>query len=207
MGLLLSTTNTVDSITTPNDFFYGGAASLQHYAAPSLSFQQTTDFNLINQLSETLLQNSIEPLEQYLLNRNRVIKQYRVEEEENQEENDLKLDFNFTAEGPPTALPYTLNAGPFTSSENVVVGPAGYLASQLNGKVVRSFLSSNHGPIALGSGSLGIIRHPLTNAIYLGSGSLGYISPQQHQNSLVDILKRHDRPHLPSPLHFGHQYD
>lgn len=190
-----------------NNFVYNNHQFFLPAAAPLLSSPTpTTNLDLIS-LSETLLHNSVETaINQYFVNGYRELKQYRVEEEENQEENDLKLDFNFTSTV-PSLYSYTLSAPLLPAPSGVHVGNGGYLVSPFNGKIVRSFYGKNHGPIALGSGSLGVLRDPVTGAIFLGSGSLGYISPQQHQNSLVDILKRHDRTHLAGPLHFGHQYD
>ncbi|XP_055637880.1 uncharacterized protein LOC129776325 [Toxorhynchites rutilus septentrionalis] len=66
-------------------------------------------------------------------------------------------------------------------------------------------LTTNHGPIALGSGSLGYIIGP--NGVSIGSGSLGYISHQQHRETLADILSRRNRKLSPGPLHFGHAHD
>lgn len=54
---------------------------------------------------------------------------------------------------------------------------------------------------AVGSGSLGFVRHP-NGAIYLGSGSLGYINDQQRSNALQDIRNR-PNPGA-GPLSFGH---
>lgn len=59
----------------------------------------------------------------------------------------------------------------------------------------------HHGPIALGSGSLGYIR--LSNgAIFLGSGSLGYINDQQRAGAIENIKNRSTPG--PGPLSFGH---
>ncbi|XP_053692372.1 uncharacterized protein LOC128740832 [Sabethes cyaneus] len=66
-------------------------------------------------------------------------------------------------------------------------------------------LTKNHGPVALGSGSLGYIHGP--NGVVFGSGSLGYISHQQHRNSLSEIVARRSRKLRPGPLHFGHNHD
>ncbi|XP_038114145.1 uncharacterized protein LOC6038911 isoform X1 [Culex quinquefasciatus] len=66
-------------------------------------------------------------------------------------------------------------------------------------------LTKNHGPVALGSGSIGIVHGP--NGVALGSGSLGYISHQQHRDTLSDLVARKSRKHRPGPLHFGHNHD
>lgn len=66
-------------------------------------------------------------------------------------------------------------------------------------------LTKNHGPVALGSGSLGYIHGP--NGVVFGSGSLGYISHQQHRDSLSEIVARRSRKLRPGPLHFGHNHD
>lgn len=56
------------------------------------------------------------------------------------------------------------------------------------------------GPVAVGSGSLGFVRHA-NGAIYLGSGSLGYIDNQQ-QSDAVNSIRNRQSPE-PSPLTFG----
>uniref|UniRef100_A0A182F4C1 Uncharacterized protein n=1 Tax=Anopheles albimanus TaxID=7167 RepID=A0A182F4C1_ANOAL len=66
-------------------------------------------------------------------------------------------------------------------------------------------LTHNHGPIALGSGSLGYIHGP--NGVTVGSGSLGYISHQQHRETLAELIERKKSKHLPSPLTFGHNHN
>uniref|UniRef100_A0A182QVW1 Uncharacterized protein n=1 Tax=Anopheles farauti TaxID=69004 RepID=A0A182QVW1_9DIPT len=66
-------------------------------------------------------------------------------------------------------------------------------------------LTRNHGPIALGSGSLGYIHGP--NGVTVGSGSLGYISHQQHRETLAELIERKKSKHLPSPLTFGHNHN
>ncbi|XP_053661908.1 uncharacterized protein LOC128711068 [Anopheles marshallii] len=66
-------------------------------------------------------------------------------------------------------------------------------------------LTKNHGPIALGSGSLGYIHGP--NGVTVGSGSLGYISHQQHRETLAELIERKKSKHLPSPLTFGHNHN
>lgn len=64
-------------------------------------------------------------------------------------------------------------------------------------------LNKNHGPIALGSGSLGYITTP-NGGISLGSGSLGYISHKQHTETVSQIAARKKQVSVPSPLTFGH---
>lgn len=66
-------------------------------------------------------------------------------------------------------------------------------------------LTRNHGPVALGSGSIGYIHGP--NGVAIGSGSLGYISHKQHRESLQELVLRKSRKHRPGPLHFGHNHD
>lgn len=66
-------------------------------------------------------------------------------------------------------------------------------------------LTRNHGPVALGSGSIGYIHGP--NGVTIGSGSLGYISHKQHRESLQELIERKSRKHRPGPLHFGHNHD
>ncbi|XP_055386585.1 uncharacterized protein LOC129615410 [Condylostylus longicornis] len=73
------------------------------------------------------------------------------------------------------------------------------LAGQILHPVTR-----NHGPIALGSGSLGYIQ--LRNgAAHLGSGSLGYITAPQASQAVIDAKTRKTLA-PPGPLHFGHNF-
>ncbi|XP_055386582.1 uncharacterized protein LOC129615408 [Condylostylus longicornis] len=65
-------------------------------------------------------------------------------------------------------------------------------------------ITTGHGPIALGSGSLGYIQ--LRNGeAQLGSGSLGYISGQQASRALLDARTR-KALQPPGPLQFGHSF-
>ena len=71
------------------------------------------------------------------------------------------------------------------------------------GGLKQSFIqpvTRNHGPVALGSGSLGYIQLP-NGAAYLGSGSLGYISGQQANQAIADAKTRKGN-NPPGPLHF-----
>ena len=61
-------------------------------------------------------------------------------------------------------------------------------------------LNVNSGAIAVGSGSLGFVRHP-SGAIFLGSGSLGYINDQQRADAITSIKNRQSPE--PGPLSFG----
>ncbi|XP_037921764.1 uncharacterized protein LOC119658433 [Hermetia illucens] len=61
-------------------------------------------------------------------------------------------------------------------------------------------VTRNHGPVALGSGSLGYIRRP-NGSVFLGSGSLGYISNQQRVNDVNDA--RAPKGTAPGPTSFG----
>lgn len=54
--------------------------------------------------------------------------------------------------------------------------------------------------IAVGSGSLGFVRHA-NGAVYLGSGSLGYNNDQQRSAA---VQNRNGKSPAPSPLSFGH---
>lgn len=73
----------------------------------------------------------------------------------------------------------------------------------LNQNQIPSFLTRNHGPVALGSGSLGFIRLP-TGEIYLGSGSLGYVSHKDHYDNVIEISSRRQKSHPRGPTTFGH---
>lgn len=69
-----------------------------------------------------------------------------------------------------------------------------------NGAVARA-ASSVGSQIAVGSGSLGFVRHA-NGAVYLGSGSLGYNNEQQRISAVQEIRNRQSP--APSPLSFGH---
>lgn len=77
--------------------------------------------------------------------------------------------------------------------------PSGQNTQQRSAQL--SQFGSFGGPVAVGSGSLGFVRHA-NGAVYLGSGSLGYIDNQQ-QTDAVNTIRNRQSPE-PSPLTFGH---
>ncbi|XP_055680871.1 uncharacterized protein LOC129788663 [Lutzomyia longipalpis] len=133
--------------------------------------------------------NSIED-EEYYHHDGRLLKQYLVREE--------ILDY------PAPIEANTLGLNPLAQLPARYANQIPYL---VNGDLIvdhpfkPSHLHKNHGPIALGSGSLGYIR--LANGVFfLGSGSLGYISQKQYFDSLVPPQAK--RFQVPGPLTFGH---
>lgn len=72
-----------------------------------------------------------------------------------------------------------------------------------NSNQVPTFLTRNHGPVALGSGGLGFIRLP-NGDVYLGSGSLGYVSHKDHYDNVIEISSRRQKSHPRGPTTFGH---
>lgn len=120
----------------------------------------------------------LDPYDEYFAG-NRLVKQYRVIEEENHAEHDLAENYHQYA--------------------NLL------LTNQLT-SLIAPLLTEKHGPVALGSGALGIVQAP-SGSVYLGSGSLGYISHQQHAEGVGEILDRRFQISRPGPLSFGHRYD
>ncbi|GAB0094292.1 uncharacterized protein DMENIID0001_095670 [Sergentomyia squamirostris] len=131
--------------------------------------------------------NSIEE-EEYYHHDGRLLKQYLVREE--------IYDYPAPEEQNP------LRANPLTQLQVRYANQIPYLVSSnliVDHPFKPSHLAKNHGPIALGSGSLGYIRLP--NGVYfLGSGSLGYVSQKQYYDGLSNIQPQ---PLVPGPLHFG----
>lgn len=145
-----------------------------------------------NALTQTI-DDDVEP---YYYHGERILKQYLVAEKPKHDE--ARLDQHF---GNPFQ-PYTMverRRLPFGGIVDVPVLVNNDLEPKLHPFKPTSLLK-NHGPFALGSGSLGYITLANGN-VYLGSGSLGYLSQRQH----VDTLTRpQQRPILiPGPLHFG----
>lgn len=74
-------------------------------------------------------------------------------------------------------------------------------AARLNSAATTTARASVGSQIAVGSGSLGFVRHA-NGAVYLGSGSLGYNNEQQRISAVQEIRNRQSP--APSPLSFGH---
>ncbi|XP_062548360.1 uncharacterized protein LOC134213369 isoform X2 [Armigeres subalbatus] len=138
----------------------------------------------------------------------RILKQYAVTEhhpeevERNQllQSNEYRSAPSYFDGGFPPALDQF--DFPYPSS---VIGFNPRFGVPLNSHHQSPLLTRNHGPVALGSGSIGYIHGP--NGVAIGSGSLGYISHKQHRDSLQELIERKSRKHRPSPLHFGHNHD
>lgn len=162
---------------------YGSSAAL---SAPSSFFDHHSH------------NNHLEDVEPYYYHGERILKQYLVSEKAHQHEIliDQHLGNPFQ---PPPILRYETRQLPFGGIVDVPIFDTNDLEQKLH-PFKPSSLRKNHGPIALGSGSLGLITLPNGN-VYLGSGSLGYVSEKQHVETLV---KPTQRPFLiASPLHFG----
>uniref|UniRef100_A0A182MZ04 Uncharacterized protein n=1 Tax=Anopheles dirus TaxID=7168 RepID=A0A182MZ04_9DIPT len=170
---------------------------------------------------------SLDDAETYIAD-GRILKQYAVmeyhaEERERDQYHQQQLLHGSGAFRTPAGTPYPATStaayfNKFPSPYDALYGPATF-AQQLPPAVdtfnprfgvqhehQRSpLLTRNHGPIALGSGSLGYIHGP--NGVTVGSGSLGYISHQQHRETLAELIERKKSKHLPSPLTFGHNHN
>lgn len=78
--------------------------------------------------------------------------------------------------------------------------PNDILTNELPTGRAGNVLSPHHGPVALGSGSLGYFRHS-NGAVFLGSGSLGYISHRQRTDDVREARRRQSP--AAGPLTFG----
>lgn len=138
----------------------------------------------------------------------RILKQYAVTEHHPEEiERNRLLQSNEYRSGPSY---FDSSFQPVLSQFDLPYSPASIgfnprFGVPLNSHHQSPLLTRNHGPVALGSGSIGYIHGP--NGVALGSGSLGYISHKQHRDSLQELVERKSRKHRPSPLHFGHNHD
>lgn len=136
----------------------------------------------------------------YIAHDGRIVKQYAVHERHH---NDLPDPLNYQPRPnvqmraiPTYLVPNNINvAQPRTLNVN-----RNFNQSPND---IPTFLNKNHGPIALGSGSLGVIRLP-NGEVYLGSGSLGYISHKDHYDNVMNIASRRQQPLPRGPTSFGH---
>ncbi|XP_055711909.1 uncharacterized protein LOC129806991 isoform X1 [Phlebotomus papatasi] len=129
--------------------------------------------------------------EEYYHHEGRLLKQYLVREDIF--DYPAPEDTNPLRANPLTQLAQVRYANqiPYLVSNNLIVDHP-FKPAQLH---------KNHGPIALGSGSLGYIQ--LANGVFfLGSGSLGYISQKQYYDSLASTRTKPFQ--VPGPLTFGH---
>jgi hypothetical protein len=112
----------------------------------------------------------------YISHDGRVVKQYSVHERHHNDHPDPR---SFQPASIPAARPAPPQQfSPFFPPPNInLAQPRTLFTSPRNPNPnqVPTFLNRNHGPVALGSGSLGVVQ--LANGdVFLGSGSLGYIS-------------------------------
>lgn len=135
----------------------------------------------------------------YISQDGRYVKQYSVHErhhDDHPEPTNFKPSQSVNMRAIPLQFPrFYINA-------NNVAQPRNFNPSS---PPSQTFLSHNHGPVALGSGSLGFIQLP-NGDVYLGSGSLGYISHKEHYDTTVEHHNRRMRPHPRGPLTFGHEH-
>lgn len=169
--------------------------------------------------------NSLEPLHTYIAD-GRLIKPYEVME--HQEEDDYFLNPNNNVFIPSQPLPpqssltstpqqqppLQLTYNPYKLFDpNYPTNAIDYSGFNFPSTQPRRapkpnpVFQRNHGPVALGSGSLGYIRLP-NGVVFIGSGSLGYISESQHTESVEAVKKQRQNSNYPivpsGPLLFGH---
>lgn len=149
----------------------------------------------------------------YVAQDGRVLKQYSVHE---QHQNDHPDPRNFQAfpAFPTQALPAvpTQFPGNFPPANVNIAQPRSFtLTDSQNPNAdsspnqIPTFLNRNHGPVALGSGSIGVVQLP-SGDVYLGSGALGYISHKDHYDNLIGITSRRQKSHPRTPVTFGHSH-
>lgn len=139
----------------------------------------------------------------YVAHDGRIVKQYSVHERHHNDHPDPRT-FQPSVRVPIRTIPAQFP--PYFTPRNLnVAQPRQLFANnpRANQNPTQSFLSNNHGPIALGSGSLGFVQLP-NGDIYLGSGSLGYISHKDHYDNVIEISNRRQKPHPRGPTTFGH---
>lgn len=132
----------------------------------------------------------------YVSEDGRVVKQYSVHERhhnDHPEPMNFKPSMSVNTRAIPLQFPRI-----YISNRNQQAQPRNF-----NPTPIPSFLNNNHGPVALGSGSLGVIQLP-NGEVYLGSGSLGYISHKDHYDTTLHHQNRKQRPHAGDPLNFRH---
>lgn len=142
----------------------------------------------------------------YISQDGRILKQYSVHERHHNDHPDPRR-FQPSIRMPTPTVP--AQYPPYFVPSNInIAQPRALFAStpQLqNPNQKPTFLTHNHGPIALGSGSLGFIQLP-NGDVFLGSGSLGYISHKDHYDNVIEITSRRQKPHARGPTTFGHSH-
>jgi hypothetical protein len=132
----------------------------------------------------------------YIANDGRIVKQYAVNEHHNEPNT---FNYRYRPNVQMKSVPsYVLRKDINVIQPRVFDDDFSVANSQTG---VPTFLNKNHGNVALGSGSLGVIRSN-NGDVYLGSGSLGYISHRDHYHSVTDIFNRRQKPSSSSPTNF-----
>lgn len=145
----------------------------------------------------------------YVSHDGRVIKQYSVHERHHNDHPDPR-DFQAFPSIPTQNLPANPTQFPsnFPQDNNNIAQPRTFFInsqdSNGNPNQIPTFLNRNHGPIALGSGSIGVVQLP-NGGVYLGSGALGYISHKDHYDNVVRITSRQQKS-TRGPLTFGNSH-
>lgn len=136
----------------------------------------------------------------YISEDGRYVKQYSVHERHHNDLPEPTTKFKPSQSVNMRSIP--LQFPRFYINANNVAQPRSFTP---NRNPQQTFLTHNHGPIALGSGGLGFVQLP-NGEVYLGSGSLGYISHKEHYDTTVEHHNRRMRPHPRGPLTFGHEH-
>jgi len=139
----------------------------------------------------------------YISHDGRILKQYSVHEIHHNDHPNPHTEFRPSPVVPTQSVPAQFPN--YFVPQNVAQPRTLYAGGPRNTNQIPSFLNSNHGPIALGSGSLGFVTLPNGQPV-LGSGSLGYISHSDHYNNIVAITNRRQTPQSRGPTTFGHSH-
>ena len=150
----------------------------------------------------------------YVSNDGRIVKQYSVHERHHNDHpnpNDFQQLPTNPAQAPPPAVPAQsvpgLNRPLFVPNNINVAQPRVFFTNSQrpNPNLLPTFLTNNHGPVALGSGGLGFVQLP-NGDVYLGSGSKSYISHKDHYDNIIELSNRRQKSHQRSPTTFGHSH-
>lgn len=138
----------------------------------------------------------------YVSTDGRIVKQYAVHEKHHNDHPDPR-PFKASPRVPSQYRPTQFTPNYFVPSNGPAAQPRALPLTDRN--QIPTFLNKNHGPVALGSGSLGYITQP-NGDIYLGSGSLGYITHKDHYDNVIEIVNRRQKAHPRGPTSFGHPH-
>lgn len=143
----------------------------------------------------------------YVSHDGRVVKQYSVHEKHHNDHPDPNA-FRASPRVPTPTTP--VSYPPYFDPSNINYAQPRTLFAQnprvpQNPNQIPSFLTKNHGPVALGSGGLGFVQLP-NGDVFLGSGSLGYISHKDHYDNVIEIANRRQKSHPRGPTSFGHPH-